>query len=346
MRNFITVFLLLGACQQKGQPLGTGQDTGAFTPSTTTASTTASTTTSTTSSPTTSTYLGPDIDGDGITDWLDNCPEIANPGQENSDYPDDDVGDVCDDDLDNDAIPDEFDPYPTDPLWPGVALNETVYPNTSNALYTFNVIQHTLSLVGSFTGGISSVTDLAIDQYGVLYAMDWYSLYVCRPDTAECRYQADLPSLTSNGMTFVPPGTVFPDRDALIAVGNDGSWNLLERTGQQIVATSLGSYGSGVLSSGDAYSMSGIGTWATVISSSNDSIIEVDPLTGAQIGVLGSAPSAGIWGVAGWGTDMFLFDSSGDIYSVDLLNGATSLLNSSGLSWWGAGVRTVIPPTP
>ena len=35
-----------------------------------------------------------DIDGDGISDDADNCPEVYNPGQEDVD--EDDLGDVCD----------------------------------------------------------------------------------------------------------------------------------------------------------------------------------------------------------------------------------------------------------
>lgn len=47
-----------------------------------------------------------DGDADGVTDAADNCPAIANVGQANSDGATD-GGDACDDDDDNDGIPDD-----------------------------------------------------------------------------------------------------------------------------------------------------------------------------------------------------------------------------------------------
>ena len=55
-------------------------------------------------------FFAVDSDDDQIYDLVDNCPLVANPEQLNSD--DDRLGNVCDDDDDNDLLPDGIDPFP------------------------------------------------------------------------------------------------------------------------------------------------------------------------------------------------------------------------------------------
>lgn len=54
----------------------------------------------------------PDTDGDGISDMIDNCPIISNSLQKNTDG--DGEGDACDNDDDNDGVPDARDVFPLD----------------------------------------------------------------------------------------------------------------------------------------------------------------------------------------------------------------------------------------
>jgi hypothetical protein len=51
-----------------------------------------------------------------------------------------------------------------------------------------------------------------------------------------------------------------------------------------------------------------------------------------------------IWGLAGWHEKIFAFDETGDVLHVDPSDGATTLLEATGIMWWGAGVRTAIGP--
>jgi hypothetical protein len=67
------------------------------------------------------TDLDPDDDNDGVLDVDDNCPLVANPGQE--DYDSDGRSDACDDDDDNDGVADAVDDCPETP--PGDLVDPT-----------------------------------------------------------------------------------------------------------------------------------------------------------------------------------------------------------------------------
>ena len=289
-----------------------------------------------------------DFDGDGVPNPDDNCPSDQNPGQE--DFDGDGEGDACDNDDDNDGILDIGDEEPFDPEWPGLCLKGLIYAHTSSTLYTFDPETATAVTVGGFSwpsdGCSHQMTDIAIDYDGRLYGTTFGCIYRCSAITAECLKLATLPT-SFNAFTIVPVGTVFPNKEALIVIANNGGWNKVEVDPGllQATVTQIGSYGGGYTSSGDAFSIEGVGTFASVNAPGQgvDHLVEVDPVTGQVIddkGPIGTYTS--VFGLAGTGTHVYAFDAGGAVIQMGIGSGATEVVlpASQGPSWWGAGVTT------
>lgn len=64
-----------------------------------------------------------DIDGDGVCDTSDNCPTVSNINQ--TDFDNDGIGDVCDDDRDGDGVDNLYDGAPDDPTLSGWGMVST-----------------------------------------------------------------------------------------------------------------------------------------------------------------------------------------------------------------------------
>ncbi|MBX2797941.1 MAG: thrombospondin type 3 repeat-containing protein [Myxococcales bacterium] len=258
-----------------------------------------------------------------------------------SDLDEDGVVDGCDQDVDGDRVPNEHDPAPWDPDWPGTALPDSVYAHSATVLYRLDVVKEELEQIGTFGNSGDLVTDLAIDRFGVLYAMSFGDLYICHPQTAACEWLASLPS-SSNGLTFVPRGILESDRDSLVAIAISGSWTLMTLQDGRVTTRPVGGYG-GPASSGDAYSIEGVGTYASVDGNGlRDRIVEVDPASGEILRTVATVPYNSLYGMAGWEEVIFGFDESGAVITVDPETGAYAELDTFDVAWWGAGVRTTI----
>ena len=258
----------------------------------------------------------------------------------------------CAPDSDQDGIPDSADPAPQDDTFPGTVAADAVYAHTKDALYVMNVKTYQLDKVGDFQwaddGGNHLVTDIGVDRYGVLYAVTFADVYVCSPINAGCLWVGDQPEGESfNGMTLIPQGYLDPYEDTMVAISEDGGWYRLSQSGDQFSAYKLGEYGAPYSSAGDAYSIDGVGTFAAVHKEGapQDFLVQVNPSNGAIMAEIGPIDDyTGIFGLAGWASKAFAFDKYGDVILVDTTTGDTECLHETGLSWWGAGVRTVLGP--
>ena len=326
-----------------------------------------------------------DFDEDGVEDDEDNCTETPNSDQ--SDIDEDGDGDACDGDIDGDSIPNEDDGWPDDGDMPGTGLMDTVYAQTSTKLFSFNINSEQLWMIGNFVNAnnpsqnITQVTDIALDRYGVLYAITFSKIYTCHPQTAKCTFLANLPS-SFNGLTLIPMSNVTEDlgcppnqgaawinngwgcipggssfQDIIVGISGSGAWYWLEVNGQDVTSHPMGGYGSLYSSSGDVFSIEGVGTYAAVnveadapptvdmllkVNASDGSVIE--EISYFEMEVPGSSTQtySGLYGMAGWFGDALAFNSGGEILRMNLNTGELQLVLDTNNAWWGAGVRTRI----
>lgn len=221
-----------------------------------------------------------------------------------------------------------------------------LYAETPDELYRLDLATKAFTKVGkfSFNKNPGEVTDIALDQGGALYAITNDDLFTCTVEAAKCTWLAALPEIF-NGMTFVPKGTVSATADTLIGISQDGDWTQITVNGNKVSLKKLGTYGGGWLSSGDAFSVEGIGTYATLKGKgTSDSLASIDPKTGKILKIIGETGAKGLYGLAWWSGVFYGFSSDGNVYVLDVTTAKATVVSGitapKGVKWWGAGVST------
>jgi hypothetical protein len=162
-----------------------------------------------------------------------------------------------------------------------------------------------------------------------------------------------------NSLTFVPAGTLDPLEEVLVGF-NLASYVRIDRTTG--VQTPIGSLnpnptGQDWESSGDVVSIIGDKTYLTVKPAGSgsgyngpDTVVEIDPLTGQALAIIGDTGYPKLWGLGYWGGTAYGFSATGQLTAIDLSDGSATgipIPNApQGLAWWGAGVTTSAPIAP
>jgi hypothetical protein len=217
---------------------------------------------------------------------------------------------------------------------------QEVFAQSGGTLFRIDATTKALSKVGDFSCN-DSVIDIAIDKQGNLFGTTFSSLVKIDKTNAKCTIIKD--GNYPNSLSFVPQGTVYPDREALVGYVGADYVAIDPVTGD--VITNPGILKGGYASSGDVVSVIGGGTYLTVTGNGcDDCIVRVDPATGAMVENLGPVGYSNVFGLAFWGGEVYGFNDEGELFVYDLKTNqakAVPIPNApSGVSFYGAGSTT------
>ena len=221
----------------------------------------------------------------------------------------------------------------------------SVYAHTSDELYRIDPDTLAVMLVGpfTFTTGTDQITDIAIDKNQLMIGISFGSVYRIDPSTAAATLLSNGLSGFFNGLSFVPAEAIGQTgEDVLVATRNsDGVvFRIDPATGQ---ATEIGNMGA-FSSSGDLVSVSQLGTLQTADNGFGaDRLVRLAPGSFTATPIGNTIGFSDIWGVAFWKDRLFGFTDGGEFITIDPNTGGGTLVQSSGLRWWGAAVTTVAP---
>jgi hypothetical protein len=220
-----------------------------------------------------------------------------------------------------------------------------VYAHTATTLYRVDPDTLAVQMVGDFVwpNGSDQMTDLAIDQTGLMIGVSFGSVYKVDPTTAQATLLSSSLGGSFNGLSFVPAaelGQTGPD----VLVGTDNADGKVYRVDPMTGAISqVGDMGSSFTSSGDIVSIANYGTVQTVPGSSGDVLAKLAPNTFTATSVGTGTGFSQIWGIAYWKNKVYGFTAGGDFVLIDPNTGVGTLVQHSGIAWWGAAVTTLAP---
>ncbi|MFO0671536.1 MAG: hypothetical protein U0235_18220 [Polyangiaceae bacterium] len=244
-----------------------------------------------------------------------------------------------------------------------------IWAHTASELYRFDPEAKTLTRVGAFTGLDTTPLDLAEARDGGLYVSTYTGLFRVDPATAAAtRLSPDSGVVTFlNSLAFVPAGTLDPNDETLVGyVQGDGG--LVDRyvrvdrvTGALTPVGSLNAPDAAVTYtlSGDLVSLARDHGRTFIAASQSspprapdagfDQVVEVDPVSGRAMGVVGNFSEPYIWGLGYWNGTFYGFAMSGNVVAVPSPAPDASVASLSALDggmWFGAGVTNDAPLSP
>jgi hypothetical protein len=217
-----------------------------------------------------------------------------------------------------------------------------LYGHSPNVLYKVDPMTKMVTVLGNLSCG-GSVIDLAVDKDGNIMGTTFGSLVKIDKTTLACTVVKS--GSYPNSLSFLPQGTLFPDKEALVGYVGSTYVSIDPTTG---VISNVGAIAGGYSSSGDIVAVANGDTFLTVKGPScSDCLVQIDPKTGAMIQNYGSVGYTDVFGLAFWAGVAYGFTNGGVIFSFDLATKMATPLTipnkPANLQFYGAGSTTCAP---
>jgi len=234
-----------------------------------------------------------------------------------------------------------------------------VYAHSGLMLYRLDNLTLAATPIGPMTGldTNQNLLDLAVNKDDALFGITRDKLYSLSATTGAATLVKDL-SANSRGFTSLSfaPDADPSNPDILVTANDQGDVFQIDVTGNQAVATQIGSYGTDstlgkIVSSGDLIAVRGFGVYATVDVGSGtlDYLAKLDPANNWKATLIGPTGFDKIFGLGFWGGKIYGFvddgfdAGTGDVIELDPDTGAGLSLGQANIRWFGAGVSTNAP---
>lgn len=222
-----------------------------------------------------------------------------------------------------------------------------VFGHSDNTLYRVDTVTRSVTEVGTFNG-CTNVNDIALDETSSIYASTGTELFYVETNTGNCTRIST--GTFPNSLSFVPAGTVEPDREALVGFQGGDYVKIDPKSG---TVTKIGAIGDGLESSGDVVSAKGGKTFVSVRGkgcSDSDCLIEIDPATGALTRNWGPIGKTQVFGLAFWAGELYAFTNAGELVLLtlagDKLEAKPIVVANAPPTFRGAGSTTSAPVGP
>lgn len=221
-----------------------------------------------------------------------------------------------------------------DPTAPGPVELDTIYVNSGDTLFTFVPQTNTFTRVGPFVledGSAASVTDIAIDRLGLLYAVSEGTLYRCDPNTVVCD---PIGASSANSAGFAEFGALSPTDDVLILVEDSDVVHVVVHE-DSIDVIRVGTL-EGYSSSGDVMPLGGtLMLLSSPTPGDADVLVAFDASNAQVVGELAELPPL-TYGLAGFGGEVWGFTDRGQIVHVDDSGQAVEVGRTDARLWGAA----------